>query len=114
MGGRTEHRREEVRGVLHGLDGRLRARRRRELQDELESRFRPMRPASLPRLILAAIFGPLAWLACVLLAVALVQPGHQVLLGALVAAAAFLFGVIVLLLLRRGRTREERDCVDSA
>jgi hypothetical protein len=86
----------------------------RELRGELESRFRPMRPASAPRLILAAIFGPLVWVVCVLFAVLLVRPTDEVLIGTVVAAVAFLLAAAVLLALRRGRIHEERDHVDSA
>jgi hypothetical protein len=82
--------------------------------EHLESEFRPMRPASLPRLILAAILGPLVWIVCILLAVLLVQPKAEILFGALIAAVAFLLAAIVLLLVRRGRIREERDSVGSA
>jgi hypothetical protein len=109
--GGIEHRRRRVPGFRHGLERR---RRRRELRDELESRFQPLRPASLPRLILAAIFGPLVWALCILVAVLWVKPTDEILLGVLVAVLAFLIAVIVLLLLRRGRVREERNHVESA
>lgn len=73
-----------------------------------------MRPASLPRLILAGIFGPLLWVLCVAFAVFIVEPTDEVLFGALVAVIAFLLAAIVLLALRRGRIHEEREYVDSA
>jgi hypothetical protein len=82
---------------------------RAELQQELESRFRPRRPASTARLVLAAIFGPLLWALCVLVAVVLVQPTGEILTGALVAAVSLLAAAAVLLLLRRGRIEEERE-----
>ncbi|HEX3736003.1 MAG TPA: hypothetical protein VHV53_00535 [Solirubrobacterales bacterium] len=87
---------------------------RGELQQELESRFRPLRPASTPRLILAAIFGPLLWVLCVLVAVFLVEPTDEILTGALVAAVSLVVAVFILLALRRARIREEREHVDSA
>lgn len=93
------------RGV-HELDGQLLT--RNELRDELESRFRPLRPASTPKLILAAIFGPIVWAVCVLLAVVLIHPTQQVVEGALVALFSLIFAGTVLLLLRRGRIHEER------
>lgn len=87
---------------------------RHELRLELETRFRPLRPASTPRLILAGVFGPLAWAICVLLAVFLVHPTHEIVEGALVTVAAFLLAGAILTLLRWGRIREERRHVDRA
>ena len=87
---------------------------RRELRDELESRFRPLRPANAPRLILAGVFGPLVWILCILFAALVVQPSDEILLGTLVAVVSLAIAASVLLLLRRGRVREEHRFVDSA
>jgi hypothetical protein len=84
-------------------------RTRSELQRELESRFRPLRPASTPRLVLAAIFGPLLWALCILVAVFLVHPTDEILVGVLVAAASLVAAMLVLLALRRARVHEERE-----
>lgn len=73
-----------------------------------------MRPASTPRLVLAAIFGPLLWVLCVLFAVFLVESGEDVLIGTVVAAVSLVLAVIILLLLRRGRIKEEEEFADSA
>lgn len=81
---------------------------------ELEARFRPLRPASRTRLILASILGPLAWVLAVLLAALLVQATFQIELGGLVTAVSLTVAAAVLVLLRRGREKEERDYVDSA
>lgn len=111
-GGRNKGRRTDRREVVHELGGRRLT--TGELKEELESRFRPLRPASTPRLVLAAIFGPLLWVVCVLVAVFLVQPTHEILTGALVTVVSLLLAAAILLMLRRGRTREEEEYVDAA
>ncbi|MBS1676045.1 MAG: hypothetical protein JST08_01545 [Actinobacteria bacterium] len=98
--------------VIHELDGR--GLTKGELRRELESRFRPLRPASTTRLILAGILGPLLWVVCVLFAVFLVQPTDEILTGALVATASLILAMLVLLVLRRGRIREEKEYVGAA
>jgi hypothetical protein len=100
------------RQATHEFEGRLVT--RQELRHELEQRFRPLRPASKTRLLLAAFFGPLLWTACVLLAVFVVQPTHEILLGALVSVACLVSAAVVLLLMRRGRVKEERGNVGPA
>lgn len=82
---------------------------RAELQRELESRFRPKRPASTVRLVLAAIFGPLLWALCILVAAVLVHPTHEIVTGALVTVVCLLAAAAILLVLRRARVREERE-----
>jgi drug/metabolite transporter (DMT)-like permease len=95
--------------LLHDFEGRSVT--RRELRRGLEARFQPLRPARSWRLLLAGIFGPLVWVACILFAILLIKPTDEVLLGALITVASLIFATTVLLMLRRGRIHEERDYV---
>lgn len=97
-------------GRVHEFEGRLVT--RQELRQELEDRFRPLRPANTARLILAGIFGPLLWVLCILFAVFLVQPTQEIVFGAIVTALSFVAAGIILLLVHRARRREEREFVD--
>jgi hypothetical protein len=108
--GRIQDRPTGGRKLLHRFEGRSVT--RRELRRGLEARFQPLRPARSWRLLLAGIFGPLVWVACILFAILLVKPMDEVLLGALITIASLVFAAIVLLMLRRGRIHEERDFVD--
>jgi hypothetical protein len=63
---------------------------------------------------LAAILGPLAWVLCVFLALLLVDTTREIMLGILVAVVSLVLAGAVLLLLRRGRLKEERRHVESA
>jgi hypothetical protein len=73
-----------------------------------------MRPASGPKLIAALVFGPILWLAALVVASWMLDRTDAIELGLLVAAAAFLFAAVVLSLLRLGRRREERRYADRA
>lgn len=81
---------------------------------ELEARFKPMRPASRARLVLAAILGPLTWLLAIALVSVLISFTIMIVLGLLVTVASFVLAAIVLVLLRRGRDSEERHYVGPA
>lgn len=83
-------------------------------RDELEARFKPLRPAQRPRLILAAVFGPLAWLVALAIVSVLISFSRAIVLGFLVTLASLLIAAIVLVVLRRRRDSEERRFVGSA
>jgi hypothetical protein len=71
-------------------------------------RFRPLRTASRGRLAVAFVLGPLLWVVAMLVTAVLVERTDAIELGLLVTFAAFVVASIVLLLLWRGRRREER------
>ena len=79
-----------------------------------EDPFRPLRPASGPKLIAALVFGPILWVVALLLASWLLDRTDAIELGLLIAAASFVFAAVVLSLLRLGRRREERRYADRA
>jgi membrane protein implicated in regulation of membrane protease activity len=87
------------------MDGELRG------QDEP---FQPLRPASRPRLILAIVFGPAAWLVALAAACVLVARTDAIEAGLAISLASFVVAAIVLALLRLGRAREERSYSDRA
>jgi hypothetical protein len=76
--------------------------------------FRPLRPASGPRLIAAFVCGPILWVAALLLASWLLDRTNAIELGLLLTAASFVVAAVVLSLLRLGRRREERRYADRA
>jgi hypothetical protein len=76
--------------------------------------FRPLRPASRPKRIAALVFGPILWVAALMLASWLLNETNAIELGLLVTAASFVFAAVVLSLLRLGRRREERRYADRA
>jgi hypothetical protein len=73
-----------------------------------EERFRPLRPASGWRLLLAMVLGPVAWIVAFVIAGWLVERTSVVEIGLLVTVASFVFAAVVLSVLRLGRLREER------
>ncbi|MDA0164201.1 hypothetical protein OM076_28265 [Solirubrobacter ginsenosidimutans] len=79
-----------------------------------EEPFRPLRPASGPKLIAALVFGPILWVIALIAAAVLLDRTDAIELGLLVTAASFVFAAIVLSLLRVGRRREERRYADRA
>jgi hypothetical protein len=79
-----------------------------------EDPFRPLRPASRPKLIAALVLGPILWLVALLVASWLLGHTNAIELGLLVTAAAFLFAAVMLSLLRLGRLREERRYANRA
>jgi hypothetical protein len=76
--------------------------------------FRPLRPTSRPKLIVALVVGPILWLGMLLVASWLLDHTQAIELGLLISTAAFYFAVVVLSLLRLGRRREERRYADRA
>ena len=79
-----------------------------------EDPFRPLRPASRPKLIAAFVLGPILWLVALLLASWLLDHTDAIELGLLVTAASFVLAVVVLGLLRLGRRSEERRYANRA
>jgi hypothetical protein len=76
--------------------------------------FRPLRPASRPKLIAAFVLGPILWVIALLVASWLLDRTNAIELGLLVTAASFVAAAVVLSLLRLGRLREERRYADRA
>ena len=81
-------------------------------QPTFDARFRPLRPASRARLIAAALIGPAAWFAVVLV-VDRVFDLYALQIGLLVAAASLVVSAAVLSVLRLGRIRQERRHADG-
>jgi hypothetical protein len=79
-----------------------------------DERFRPLRPASRPRLIVAFALGPVLWIVALLVAAWLIDRTDAIEVGLLVTLAAFVVAAPVLGLLWRGRRREERRYADGA
>jgi hypothetical protein len=82
--------------------------------EPFDARFRPLRPASRPRLIAAIVVGPVLWLAALVVAGRLIARLDVVAIGLLVSAASFVVSALVLVLLRVARRREERRYVRRA
>jgi hypothetical protein len=76
--------------------------------------FRPLRPASGPKLIAAIVLGPMLWVVALIVASWLLDRTNAIELGLLVTAASFVVAAVVLSLLRVGRRREERRYADRA
>ena len=76
--------------------------------------FRPLRAASRPQRIAALVFGPILWVAALVLGAWLLDRTNAIELGLLIAGASFVFAAVVLTLLRLGRRREERRYADRA
>ena len=76
--------------------------------------FRPLRPASGPKLVAALVFGPILWVVALLVVSWVLDRTDAIELGLLVTAASFGFAAVVLSLLRLGRLREERRYADRA
>lgn len=65
---------------------------REDLQG-FEDRFRPLRPASGPRLIAAFVLGPVAWVVALVVAAWLVERTDAIETGLVVSVASFLVSV---------------------
>jgi multisubunit Na+/H+ antiporter MnhF subunit len=77
-----------------------------------DDRFRPLRPASGPKLIAAIVFGPVLWAVVLCILAVIVEYTDAIGVGLLLAVVSFVVSVVVLSLLRRGRVREERRYAD--
>jgi membrane protein implicated in regulation of membrane protease activity len=71
-------------------------------------RFEPLRPASRRAVIAAFVFGPLAWLAALVIAAIVLDYTGALLLGLAVTAASFSLSMLVLVLIYAARRRQER------
>ena len=80
----------------------------------LADRFRPLRPASRGKLILAIVLGPVLWAVALAYIAVIVKYTDAIAVGLIVAVASFVISAIVLILLRRGRILEERRYADRA
>jgi hypothetical protein len=76
--------------------------------DAAKDLFRPLRPATGTKLVLAAVIGPIAWVIAWLVAAWLIYRTDAIEFGLLVTIASFLIALPVLGLLAWGRNREER------
>jgi hypothetical protein len=76
--------------------------------------FRPLRPASRPKRIVAIVLGPILWVVALVLVSVLLDRTNAIELGLLITAASFFVAAVVLSLLRLGRRREERRYADRA
>jgi zinc transporter ZupT len=79
-----------------------------------DDRFKPLRPASRPRLIVAFLLGPVGWVVALIFAAYLIERTDAIETGLLVTAGSFVFALVVLTLLRFGRRREERRYAERA
>jgi hypothetical protein len=80
----------------------------------LDEPFRPLRPASRPKLIAAIVLGPALWLVALGIAAVVLARTDAIEIGLLLTAASLALAAAVLSLLRLGRRREERRYVDGA
>jgi membrane protein DedA with SNARE-associated domain len=76
---------------------------------DVPRRFSPLRRASRSTVVLVYIFGPLLWVAALILTGYLVQAQDAIEIGLLVAAAAFVVAIVLLLPQRMLRVRRERE-----
>jgi hypothetical protein len=70
--------------------------------------FEPLRPTSRGRIVARAVAGPLLWLVALLAVAGTLHRTDAIEFGLLFAAGSFAVSVVVLLLLRAVRLREER------
>jgi membrane protein DedA with SNARE-associated domain len=76
---------------------------------DVPRRFSPRRRASRSTAVLVYIFGPLLWVAVLIVAGYLVHAQNAIEIGLLVAAAAFVVAIVLLLPQRMLRIRRERE-----
>jgi hypothetical protein len=69
--------------------------------------FKPLRPASRKRLLLGFLIGPVLWLVALVVVSVVLHYTSAIELGILVAFVSAVVATVMLLLLRRGRIREE-------
>ena len=70
-------------------------------------RFEPLRPASGWRVVAALVLGPILWLASLVVVAWQFASGRTIQLALLVLVASFLLWLVVLVLLREARRRQE-------
>jgi hypothetical protein len=76
--------------------------------DRSTPRFTPLRPAPRSRLITAFVIGPVLWLVALIAVAVLLTRTNAIEIGLLIAVASFALSLLVLLLLRSARRRQER------
>ena len=70
--------------------------------------FEPLRPASRRALIAAFVFGPLAWLAALIVAAIVLDYTGAIAFGLAIAATSFVVSIVVLFLMHAARRRQEK------
>ena len=70
--------------------------------------FVPLHPVTPRRLIVAFVFGPIAWLVALIVAAALFNRSSAIALGLLVVVVSFLVSLVVLALLHAARIQTHR------
>jgi hypothetical protein len=78
-----------------------------------EARFRPLRPASHRRLVVAFLVGPLLWIVALIVVARVVNRRDAVEAALLVTAASLVVAMPVLGVLHALRRREERRYADG-
>ena len=73
------------------------------------ARFRPLRPPTKLGRLVVLLAGPVLWLVALVIIAWVEDKTDLIWLGLLVAAAAFLLGLVFLLVMRSQRLREERE-----
>jgi xanthine/uracil permease len=73
-----------------------------------ETQFRPLRPAPRRKLIAAIVVGPFLWVIALVLAAIAIHRTDAVGIALLIAGTSFAVAFLVLVVVRRGRRREER------
>jgi hypothetical protein len=77
-------------------------------EDRSPADFRPLQRASRPVRVLVFVFGPLLWLVALVVVGVVVKRGRAVEIGLIAALTAFLLALVVSMIARRLRVREER------
>lgn len=77
--------------------------------DRSYPQFTPLGPAPRSRLVIAFVVGPALWLGALILVALLLERTNAIEIGLLVTIASFVVSLVVLLLLRSGRRRQERQ-----
>ena len=81
--------------------------------DRPSVRFEPLRPASRARLVAGLLVGPVLWVVTLVVGAWLFDYSSAIVLGLLVALAAFLVSLIGLGLVYAARRRQERRYADG-
>jgi hypothetical protein len=82
--------------------------------DELPAEFTPLGRPDRARRILLVVFGPLLWLAAVVLVGVTLRKTNLVELGLLITLIAFVCSLLFSLVAHRLRVRDEREAVERS
>ena len=77
-------------------------------------RFEPLDPAPRRSLIAGVVLGPLLWLVALSITAWALEYSWAIAVGLLVTVASFLVALVVLVLLRAARVRQEQEHVDNS